>query len=307
MARNTKKGLDYSPWDVNIFDGDRKIDKLLESQGCTGFVIYFYLCQMAYKFEGYFYPWSYDDSATTAKRVGGGAGSETVRQTVGLCLQMGLFDKRLFDRYGILTSRGIQARFLDATTRRVGNSVIQEYWLLEKESSNGLVFCTLNSDSCNKNPDSCNKKADSCNDNSTERKEEESKGEKREEEESSGCSASSSSKLSSAVAFFLDRVNPTASERCLEELAEFEKDLGAPVCIRAMMVALDEGKSGWNYIRAILRNKQTDGIRSLEAWDAHETARSSRKQRKDGQRGHESNDGGGSVAEQYGVKPDLAL
>ena len=60
-----------------------------------------------YASNGYYYAWRYDDAPTTARKMGGGIGSETVRNVVGLCLQIGLFDKDLFDRESILTSRGI--------------------------------------------------------------------------------------------------------------------------------------------------------------------------------------------------------
>ena len=32
MGRTPKKGLDYAPWDVDVFLGVREIDKLMESQ-----------------------------------------------------------------------------------------------------------------------------------------------------------------------------------------------------------------------------------------------------------------------------------
>jgi len=147
MAGKAKKGLDYAGWSVHIFDGDTKIDKLIEAQGWIGFSIYFYLCQMAYKFDGYFYRWSYDDSATTARRMGGGVRSETVKQTVRLCLQIGLFDKRLFDRDGILTSRGIQRRFCDVVLRSRRRRIVQSnYWLLSEEESCGLEVCADEND-----------------------------------------------------------------------------------------------------------------------------------------------------------------
>lgn len=148
MAGRPKQGIDYAGWSVDIFDGDTKIDKLLDAQGWVGFSVYFYLCLMAYKFDGYYYKWSYDDAASTARRMGGGVGSQTVINTVGLCLQIGLFDKNLFDRDGILTSRGIQRRYKDATSRRTNRQIVAEYWLLDATESEGLVFCTLNSDSC---------------------------------------------------------------------------------------------------------------------------------------------------------------
>lgn len=134
-GRPPKEGIDYSGWAVDIFDNDPKIDKLLDSQGAAGFLVYFYLCQRAYGSKGYYFSWSYDDAATTARKIGGGVGSETVKQAVGLCLQIGLFDKRLFDRDGILTSRGIQKRFWQVAKDRTCNTVNDDYWLLEKAGS----------------------------------------------------------------------------------------------------------------------------------------------------------------------------
>lgn len=154
MAGRPKQGIDYAGWSVNIFDGDTKIDKLLDAQGWVGFSIYFYLCQMAYKFDGYFYRWAYDDSASTARRMGGGIGSGTVQETVKYCLQIGLFDQRLFDEWRILTSKGIQRRYLAAIQGRRVKSVIADYWLLKNEESGGLVKCASNDGFRNANDDS---------------------------------------------------------------------------------------------------------------------------------------------------------
>ena len=144
MPRRPKQGIEFAGWSVDIFDGDTKIDKLLDAHGWIGFGIYFYLCQMAYKFDGYFYRWAYDDSASTARRMGGGVGSGTVEETVRYCLQIGLFDKGLFDMVGILTSKGIQRRFLAAIQGRRVKSVISNYWLLDDTESEGLDKCASN-------------------------------------------------------------------------------------------------------------------------------------------------------------------
>lgn len=138
MSGRPKQGIDYAGWSVNIFDGDTKIDKLIDAQGWIGFAIYFYLCQMAYKFDGYFYRWGYDDAATTARRMGGGVSSGTVKETVAYCLQIGLFDERTFDGWGVLTSKGIQRRYIldsDATTKDIKNP---EYWLLSETEESPL-------------------------------------------------------------------------------------------------------------------------------------------------------------------------
>lgn len=146
MAGRPKQGIDYAGWSVDIFDGDKKIDKLLDAKGWKGFGIYFFLCQRAYKTNGYYYEWGYDDCATTARKMSGGINSGTVKETVDYCLQVDLFDKRLFDEWGVLTSRGIQRRFWAVLSERRSKTVYQEYWLLKSEECKGLVKVSLKSD-----------------------------------------------------------------------------------------------------------------------------------------------------------------
>lgn len=276
MAGRPKQGIDYAGWSVNIFDGDTKIDKLLDAQGWIGFSIYFYLCQMAYKFDGYFYRWAYDDSASTARRMGGGIGSRTVEETVRYCLQIGLFDRGLFDGWGILTSRGIQRRFLAAIQGRRVKSVIADYWLLENEESKGLEKCALYPESPPKNdhPQAANDHLQAANDI----KGKESKGKESKEDDPRARESSSGS----AVSFYLDRIDPTPAQYTLEALEDFERDLSPEVCVRAMMIALEARKANWNYINGILKNKRRDGIRSLVAWDAQEAERRNRKGKSSG-------------------------
>ena len=146
MAGKAKKKLDYAGWSVDIFDNDTKIDKLLDAQGWVGFSIYFYLCQRAFGSEGYFYRWSYDDCASTARKMGCGIGSGTIREVVGYCLQIDLFNQGAFDRWGVLTSRGIQRSFWAVAADRRDKTVYKEIWLLQKEECKGVVFVPFFSD-----------------------------------------------------------------------------------------------------------------------------------------------------------------
>lgn len=147
MAGKPKKKLDYAGWNTDIFENEPKIDKLLDAQGWVGFGIYFYLCQRAYGSEGYYYRWSYDDVATTARKMGCGIRSETVKQTVALCFQIGLFDKRLFEEFKVLTSRGIQKKYWLVASERTDRSVIDELWLLNDDECRGCLKVTIKSDS----------------------------------------------------------------------------------------------------------------------------------------------------------------
>ena len=177
MGKPQKPGIDYASWNVNIFDGDEKIDRLIEAQGWNGFSIYFFLCQRAYATDGYFYRWSYDNAATTARKMGGGIKSETVKQTVASCCQIGLFDKGLFDQEGVLTSKGIQRTYGKAIQRRRRKSVNETFWLLPKDETEEYEITFNDSDSprekryvekqlryadkCQRDADKCQRDADS--------------------------------------------------------------------------------------------------------------------------------------------------
>ena len=145
MSGIPKIGIDFAGWNVDVFDNDTKIDKLLCSQGWIGFAIYFWICMKAYGTEGYFYRWCYDDCASTARKMGSGISAYTVRETVDYCLQISLFDKRRFVEWGILTSRGIQRRYWCVLKKRRVRKVYREFWLLGDEECPGLVKVSIKS------------------------------------------------------------------------------------------------------------------------------------------------------------------
>lgn len=78
---------------------------------------------------------------------------------------------------------------------------------------------------------------------------------------------------SKAVKYYLDRINATPSRTCIDELLGYEKTLGTEICLKAMDVALDDKKTAWSYIRAILQDKAARGIRTLADWQADEDKR----------------------------------
>lgn len=78
---------------------------------------------------------------------------------------------------------------------------------------------------------------------------------------------------------YMDRINPTPSQICVDELTGFARELGAEVCIHAMSVALDEKKTQWSYIRAILRGYRDDGVRCLSDIQAREEKRGKNRAR----------------------------
>jgi len=288
MPRPKKKGLDYSPWDTNIFENDTKIDELIDAQGWSGFAVYFYLCQKAYASDGFFYRWSYANAATTARRMGGGIGSETVKQVVSVCLRIGLFDKRLFDEAGVLTSKGIQRRYMSATGRRKPHDFDETLWLLgddEDVSEVNVYNNTLNV---------CNNPYNSDN-NSPKTKVNKTK-ENKTKENSSNAPAPVREELLSLVSFYEQGAGTFATPYFGESLTHFEGLLGYDVVKHGIEAAFNEGKTTPKYILAILRRYEQEGLDTLE-----KVERSERQFERDQQR---RGKGGGTAASRSVKKPE---
>lgn len=83
--------------------------------------------------------------------------------------------------------------------------------------------------------------------------------------------------LGEVMSFFLDRINATPSPDCLDYLRQYTESLGAPVVLHALQIALDEKKTGFAYIKAILARYEREGLTTLEAVKAQEQAREAGK------------------------------
>ena len=109
--------------------------KLLESEfGLKGFAVIIKLFQKIYGDEGYYCKWNQDvellfaaSLSTDREPIGGSFVSEVIKG----CLRRGVFDEQMYKKYGILTSRGIQKRYLEAARRRTSTKLISEYLLVK--------------------------------------------------------------------------------------------------------------------------------------------------------------------------------
>lgn len=72
--------------------------------------------------------------------MGGGISSGTISEVVGYCFQVGLFDRRLFDEWGVLTSKGIQRSFWTVAKSRRDKTIFRELWLLKESECEGIIF-----------------------------------------------------------------------------------------------------------------------------------------------------------------------
>lgn len=160
-GRQNKVGLDYFELDCHM---DDKI-KLIEAEfGLKGFAIIVKLYQSIYSGYGYYCEWTPDISLLWAMQLGispsgGGKGfgiatgrvslsdpkgrfgtavdtslsdypDNLINKVIAASIRRDIFSKELFDRYRILTSSGIQKRYLNATSKREKVELKKEYLLI---------------------------------------------------------------------------------------------------------------------------------------------------------------------------------
>jgi len=127
MGRKAKAGLDYFPFDIDFFS-DMKVRKLIRYQGGKAVTVYALLLCTIYK-DGYYMRWDKELPFIISEQTG--YDEVYILEAVNCCLNIGLFSKDLYDREGVLTSKGIQERYrlICRSCRRNGR--IGEYNLVD--------------------------------------------------------------------------------------------------------------------------------------------------------------------------------
>lgn len=115
MARPTKKGIDYFPFDVDFLK-DIKVRKI--KRACGPYTVEVLICLLGniYRENGYYIGWDEDTSFLVADEVGAKEG--LVEEIVKKAVQVNFFNQEKFGNYAILTSKGIQERYIEATKKR---------------------------------------------------------------------------------------------------------------------------------------------------------------------------------------------
>lgn len=132
MARPRKKGIDYFPFDVDLFQ-DYKVRKLMRHQGGSQAVaVYALLLCNIYK-NGYYLRW--DDELPFFMSEILGLKEAYIHEVIKDCAAVGLIDKELYDKENIITSRGIQVRYVLICQLARRASTINEYNLISSEET----------------------------------------------------------------------------------------------------------------------------------------------------------------------------
>lgn len=108
-----KSGIDYFPLDVTL---NAKFELIEAEFGLTGFGVVVHLLQEIYGKAGYYIEWTEEVALLFARKVG--LGGSVVSEIVEASIRRGMFDKEKYDKYHVLTSKGIQERYFEAVSRR---------------------------------------------------------------------------------------------------------------------------------------------------------------------------------------------
>lgn len=150
MAAPFKEGIDYFPLEVHL---DVKIKLLMADCGVKGYGILLLLWQQIYA-TGYYIDWNDDIALLFASDISVPTDTVSfaeVKAVVNSCFARNLLDEGLYNKHGILTSKGIQKRYFEVVKRRKALNIKEEYLLIDMpekivNADNNSVNADNNSD-----------------------------------------------------------------------------------------------------------------------------------------------------------------
>ena len=176
-GRPFKDGLDYFELDCRFDDNVRLIQAEFGLKGLGVIVLLF---QEIYGGRGYYMTWDEDRSLLFMSENGIARGDKNlIQEIINGCIRRGIFSEELYQKYHILTSSGIQKRYLNAVARR-GNVKLKKEYLLINVGKKGI---NVNNNSIN----ACNNSINV--DNNSQRREEKSREEKSREKKNTAAEA----------------------------------------------------------------------------------------------------------------------
>ena len=143
MARPTKQGLDYFPFDVGFFGDDDRIRNLKLRYHANGLIVYVRILCDVYK-EGYYLPVKRWDDYVLGLADEFKMSVNAVEQVIAFLrtrallriFRKGKDDLSGFDGDAVITSHGIQLRYAEAVKdnrKRSVEEVRRDFWLLTEE------------------------------------------------------------------------------------------------------------------------------------------------------------------------------
>ena len=126
MARKGKIGIDYFSHDVDILQ-DKKIKLIKAKHGLIGYAIYLRLLEEIYRDTGYYL--QLDENFNILFSDDNKIDFDVYILILNDCINIGLFNSKLYEKYKVITSKRIQLNYFSGTERRKEVEFIKEYLL----------------------------------------------------------------------------------------------------------------------------------------------------------------------------------
>lgn len=127
-GRGNKVGLDYFELDCHM---EEKVRLIQAEFGLKGFAVIVKLYQKIYGEFGYYCEWNEDSLLLFMSENGVSSDRKNlINEIISACIRRDIFSERLYKKYGILTSSGVQKRYLKATAKREVVELKKEYFLI---------------------------------------------------------------------------------------------------------------------------------------------------------------------------------
>lgn len=242
MARPYKKGIDYFPLDCKM---DKEFEFIEARFGLKGFAVVIKLYQKIYGENGYYLEWSDDVGVLFANEIN--VGGTFVSEIIEECFKRGIFSRSKYEEYGILTSMGIQKRYLQIARKREEKNLVKEYL---------LISCTQKKETDVRNFVLDGRNAVMDGNNQQIEREIYSSSNKRD--------FSHSEEKESFLEYYFKNVNAMPGQVVIQGITEYESLM--PFCVYKCVIdyCIGENKRNWRYIEAVLKSYVMKRIKTEE-------------------------------------------
>lgn len=269
MARPTKQGLDYFPLDVQL---DDKFHIIEAEHGLEGFAIVIKLFQKIYS-EGYYYEWNEMQQILFSKSVS--VDRNRVVSIVNDCIKWKLFDEEMYKKHRILTSRGIQRRFVQAIYKRTNVEMIEEYLLIDVSDRRNVTVISI-SDAGNSDTTIV---SDGNNSQSKVKKSKVKKSKVKESKVEESNNTTTNNDAQEIVTLVTENINPILNPIEIQLIQEWINEHPKELIKEAIKETALNKATSIKYTDAILRSWKAKNIRTLQDLEQHNTRRQTSKSR----------------------------
>jgi len=252
MARPRKTGLDYFPHDVDASE-DEKIEALRALHGNDGYAFYFILLERIYRSENA----ELDISkkailAALIKKVG--VVEQKFFEMLETCFEVGLLDKEAYEQKRVLTSNGIKKRFEEVQAMRERWRKKKQKSKDEKEQESSLIFSGENSEETGESK-------------VKQSKEKKSKVNTK-ENKINVADDIYNQQLQQLHEIFANNIHPPTPIEA-QKLTDWLNYVEAEIVVLAIEEAVKANKRTLNYVEAILKNWEKQGLKTKEDVEAY--------------------------------------